>query len=307
MERAARRIGLGTVQFGLDYGITNRSGRPSQDQADAICGVAAAAGMDTLDTASLYGDSEAVIGRSAAAAALHVVTKTPKFADLADTGEAVARLRAGLVQSLAQLRRARVDALLFHDADDLLGRQGEALWAEMEAAKARGEAGKIGLSVYNGAQIDAALARFPIEIVQLPFNPLDRRLIGGGQLDRLAEAKVEVHARSLFLQGLLLQPADAIEPRFGALRDAIAELRDWAAQQDLAPLEAILALALSERRIDRFIVGVTTPSELRDIVSAAENGQRAQLKTDFSGSVALDSRHLDPSRWPELGGAPGGL
>ncbi len=307
MGNDAQRIGLGTVQFGLDYGITNRHGRPSQEQADAICAVAAEAGMDTLDTASLYGDSEAVIGRSAPAAGLRVVTKTPKFADLADTDAAVARYRDGLARSLAQLRRSHVDALLFHDAGDLLGRHGDALWGEMEAAKARGEVGRIGLSVYNGAQIDAALARFPVEIVQLPFNPLDRRLIEGGQLERLAAAKVEVHARSLFLQGLLLQRPDAIESRFGALRDAIAELHDWARARNLAPLEAVLALALSESRIDRLIVGVTAASELHDIVSAVENGQRAQLKTDFSGSVALDSRHLDPSRWPELGGTPGGL
>lgn len=300
-ESALSRIGLGTVQFGLDYGITNKAGRPAQDEVEAICGLAARAGIDTLDTAFLYGDSEAVIGRTTAAAPFRIVTKTPKFADAVSGDAAAEALLAALRTSLDRLGRQSVDALLFHDADDLLGPHGAALWAAMERAKADGMAARIGASVYQGRQIDTALDRYPVEIVQLPFNPLDRRLIEGGQIARLSAAGVEIHARSLFLQGLLLQPPGAIEPRFGVLRDAVAEIHEWAAARGLTPLQGVLALALAETRIDRFILGVTSARELEDIVSAAEIGQGVQPQTDFASSVALDPRHLDPSRWAELG------
>ncbi|MEP9357626.1 aldo/keto reductase [Sphingomonas sp. KR3-1] len=297
---SASRIGLGTVQFGLDYGITNRAGRPAQDKVEQICLTAAEAGIDTLDTAHLYGDSEAVIGSTRVADAFRVVTKTPKFSAAASSGEAVDVLDATLTMSLDRLRRPSVDALLFHEVEDLLGPHGDALWRAMERVRSSGLASKIGVSVYHGRQIDAALDRYPIEIVQVPFNPLDRRLIDGGQLDRLAAVGVEVHARSLFLQGLLLQSPDLIEPRFGVLRDAVAEMRSWASGQGLTPIQGVLRLALAETRIDRFIVGVTSAPELEDIVSATQSGQGAYQPADFVSSVALDPRHLDPSRWAEL-------
>lgn len=300
------RIGLGTVQFGLDYGVTNRTGRPSSAEVAVIGATARAAGMDTLDTAHLYGDSEAVIGRTATLAGFRVVTKTPKFADAASAGSAADILRAGLATSLERLGRSSVDVLLLHDATDLLGPHGATLWDAMEQAKAAGMIGKIGVSVYNGGQIDAVLAAYPVELVQLPINPLDRRLDRGGQLDRLAAAGVEIHARSLFLQGLLLQHPDRIAPRFGVLRDAVAELRDWGIMRGLSQLEAVLAISLADPRIDRFILGVTSVDELRDIVSALESGQGTKLKIDFAGCTVLDPVHLDPSRWSELGPASSG-
>jgi aryl-alcohol dehydrogenase-like predicted oxidoreductase len=162
-------------------------------------------------------------------------------------------------------------------------------------------AAKIGISVYYGRQIDTALDRYPIEIVQLPFNPLDRRLIDGGQIGRLASAGVEIHARSLFLQGLLLQDADALEPRFGPLRAAIGELHEWSAAAGLTWLEGVVALALRISEIDRFIVGVTSERELQEIVNAAKVAEGMQELPSFASSRPLDQRHLDPSRWGELG------
>lgn len=298
---AVSRIGLGTVQFGLNYGITNRAGRPAQEEIERICQTAADAGIDTLDTACLYGDAEAIIGHTRAADMFRIVTKTPKFAAAASAEAAADELSAALATSLDRLGRRSVDALLFHDAEDLLGPYGNALWDAMACARDSEQAGKIGVSVYHGRQIDAVLDRYPIDVIQVPFNPLDRRLIDGGQFDRLSAAHVEIYARSLFLQGLLLQSPDLIEPRFGVLRDAIAELQDWAAAQGFTPIQGVLGLAIAETRIDRFIIGVTTAGELEDIVSAAQSGQGGCQPTNFVSSVALDPRHLDPSRWAELG------
>lgn len=298
---APSRLALGTAQFGLDYGITNRAGQVGANEIATILRSASDDRIDTLDTASLYGESEAAIGRCEASASFRVVTKTPKFGDAASAEEAVARLHHSLDSSLERLQRRTVDALLLHDANDLLGPHGAELWAALEQAKTAGLTRKIGISVYHGAQIDRALDRYPIEILQLPFNPLDRRLIEGGQIARLASAGVEIHARSLFLQGLLLQAPDAIEPRFGPLREAVADLHAWAAAAGLSTLEGILALALQIPEIARFVVGVTSQSELQEIVIAGKVAERVQQLPSFASSAPLDQRHLDPSRWGELG------
>lgn len=299
---AAARLGLGTVQFGLDYGVTNKGGKIGDAEAAAILERCAQAGVETLDTAHLYGESETTIGRAApAGAAFRIVTKTPKFARASSPDQAPAELRAAFAESLTKLRRPRVDALLLHDPADLLGPLGPAVWAAMEELKAQGLVRVIGVSVYEGAEIDAALDAYPLEIVQIPWNPLDPRLAEGGQLDRLRRAGVEVHVRSLFLQGLLLRDAPAIPSRFGPLRDAIAALHAEYAAAGLSPLEGILASAFGRPEIARFLVGVTSIAEFDAILLAGEKAAGVEAPPIPTTSSGLDARYLNPARWSELG------
>lgn len=294
------RLGLGTVQFGMDYGITNERGRVPEADVTAILEEAAAAGVDLLDTSPLYADSEAVLGRSMPqGAGFRVVTKTPKLGPGAGAG-AADELRRSLDQSLLRLKLPRIYGLIFHDPADLLGPAGDRLWGEMEALRREGLVERIGLSAYFGAELDAALARYPITLAQLPFNPLDHRLVAGGQLVRLSVAGVEVHARSLFLQGLLLRPLPEIEDRFVGLKPALAELDGACALYGLDRLEGILAAAFSHREIDQFLFGVTSLNELRQITAAAARVSRGRATLEFIPRVPLDERVLNPARWTEL-------
>jgi aryl-alcohol dehydrogenase-like predicted oxidoreductase len=303
MSGAAARLGLGTVQFGLAYGITNSDGRIGDKEAAAILARCAEAGVDLLDTAHLYGESEAAIGHAAPSdASFRIVTKTPKASAAQSAAEAVEALQTAFSGSLEKLRQQSVHALLLHDPADLLGPFGPALWSAMTDLKRQGFVRAIGVSVYEGSEIDAALAGFPLDIVQLPWNPLDRRLEQGGQLAALAGAGVEVHVRSLFLQGLLLQDAQAIPARFGPLREAIAALHASFREAGLSPLEGILAQAFARPEIARFVVGVTSVAELDAILLAGEKaaGVKAPLNPSTS-SGDLDALYLNPARWTELG------
>lgn len=297
--RGVSRLGLGTAQFGLAYGITNPAGQLDQAEAAAILTCCADAGISTLDTAHLYGDSEAVIGRCSQDPAFQIVTKTPKFGDIESEKGAAELLRTAFNESLARLRRRSIHALLIHDAGDLSGPWGRTIWKEMEALKAAGLAGKIGVSVYEGSAIDEAIKAYQIDIVQLPWNPLDSRLKEGGQLERLADQGIEVHARSLFLQGLLLQDVEQIDDRFAPVKEAVRELDRCSANAEIGRLEAILAIAFNRPEITRFIVGVTSAAQLAAIIEATKRAQ------DPSGlqlpEFDLDPIYLNPSRWDELG------
>jgi aryl-alcohol dehydrogenase-like predicted oxidoreductase len=296
-------IGLGTAQFGLDYGITNRSGRVSEDELQVILAHAAAAGIEVLDTAPAYGTSEELLGRHAPdGTSFRIVTKTPKFAAALSGEQAVDWLRNSFERSLEHLRRGTVHGLLFHDADDLLGPFGDRLWQAMEELAAVGQVTRIGVSVYDGAQIDSALDRYPIGIVQLPWNPVDHRLVSGGQLGRLAAQGVEVHARSLFLQGLLLEEPSCIPARFAQLGAAAARMRSAFDAAGLTLLEGIMTVALRRTEIHRLICGVTTVRELEDIVCAAKKAVTLETPLDFTPPQNLDLRLLNPARWNELEG-----
>jgi aryl-alcohol dehydrogenase-like predicted oxidoreductase len=298
---AAQRIGLGTAQFGLDYGITNPGGRVAEGDVRVILADCAAAGIDTLDTASLYGESEAAIGRTLEMGAdFRIVTKTPKFTNTRSPVDAICALNSAFEASLHKLQRVSVHALLLHDVSDLLGPFGGALWEAMEALKASGRVTKIGVSIYEGAEIENALLSYPIDIVQLPWNPIDSRLIASGTLANLAAKGLEIHARSLFLQGLLLQQPAAIPKRFGPVREAVEDLDVRFRKQGVSRLEGILAAAFARPEISRFICGVTNRVELDAIVVAAQTAHMIKGSNPIPTYRGFDPRYLDPRRWPDL-------
>lgn len=300
------RLALGTVQFGLAYGITNAAGQVPEPEVRRLLAVAQQSGITTLDTAALYGESEAVLGRTLPGfPPFRIVTKTSKAAGNADDAEAVARLEASFAASLSKLRIGAVYGLIAHEADDLLGPHGEALYAAMTCLKEAGKVTKIGASVYTGAQIDALMQRFALDLVQVPFNALDKRLSEGGQLARLAKAGVEVHCRSIFLQGLLLQAPDAIPAKFGPLSVAVRQLHETFAHYGLSPLEGLIACVLGTPQIGRLVAGVTAKRELEELV-AAEQRANAVLaaKPDFMAAIAEiridDPAILSPALWGQL-------
>jgi aryl-alcohol dehydrogenase-like predicted oxidoreductase len=304
-DPAIMRLGLGTVQFGQAYGITNTAGQVPRDEVGRILAEAAAAGVRVIDTAALYGSSELVLGETLPAdARWRIITKTPKFADVRHHEEARARLHKTFITSLRHVRRPAIAALLAHDADDLLSPLGRALWDAMGELKARGQVTKLGASVYSSAQIEQLLNCFPLDIVQVPFNALDRRLDRSGALARLAAAGVEVHARSAFLQGLLVARPERIDPRFGPLRESVAGLQKYFAGQGLTPLEGALATVLQKSEISCIVLGVTSIHEFRAILSAVKIASQIGACLDIERFEIGDERLLNPANWDRVRNCP---
>lgn len=283
------RLAIGTVQFGLAYGLAGQ--QVAETEVGRILRRAAEAGVGWVDSAALYGSSEEVVGRQwPRAASLKLVTKTLK-------GVVAPAMAEGVAASLGRLRRPAVDALLIHDPADLLGPEGDVLWRFLESEKAAGRAGRIGVSVYRGEEIDALLARFPLEIVQLPLNALDRRLIDGGQLARLKSAGVEIHARSIFLQGLLLAPEPEADRLFPGLGRHLGAFRRFLAEAGLSPLEGALYAALARPEISAVVLGFLTVGELDAALSAIERLARLEGDLAIEAFALSDETILNPSLW----------
>lgn len=289
------KLGLGTVQWGMSYGIANQDGRrPQASEIAQMLRRAQQAGVGLLDTAQAYGEAESIIGQHAEAArGWRVVTKTlPMPSD----GEAAKRAVAdAFVQSLARLKCTKVFALLVHHPDDLLASHGRRLWALLQDFKSRGLVTKIGVSVYDPQQLEHILDDYTVDIVQLPFNIYDQRFLRIGWLERLQRAGVEVHARSAFLQGLLLMPAEGMPAQFSAWCDHHQRLHRAFADIGATPLAGSLRFCLEQPQIDRVIVGCETAGQLDEILQAA-TGDSVPLP--HAESFAIDDGVvIDPRRW----------
>jgi aryl-alcohol dehydrogenase-like predicted oxidoreductase len=296
---ALARLGLGTVQFGLDYGVSNRGGRPPEREAGAILARAATAGVGFIDTASAYGEAEALIGRYLPPGhSLRITTKTPAL--VGDTIDARhgRQILDGLAASLDRLRVSAIHGFLVHQSDDLARPGWQYLVDAMYEARARGWANRIGASVYNSDQLELVESRFQPQLVQLPLNVLDRRPIASGTLARLKAAGVEIHARSVFLQGLLLMEPDELPEFFAPVRQVFVGLHEKWQQRGLSALGGCLAFALRQPEIDAVIVGVNRMVEFAQIEAAVTS--LANDDADLAVDRPIDTAFLDPSRWPDF-------
>ena len=286
----SERLVLGTAQFGLPYGISNTKGQVSPDEIARILAIAWENGVRTLDTAMAYGDSETRIG-SAGASGWRVVTKLPH---IDATGRALrAEIERQVRGSLQRLRADSVYGLLLHRSGDLIGADGAAWYDALVSLKQGGLVEKIGVSIYDPEELDALSGRYSLDLVQAPFNVFDRRLASSGWLDRLKRAGVEVHARSAFLQGLLLMSNDRRPAKFARWQSLWSAWDAWIANAGVTPLVACIQFVLSHPQVDGAVVGVESAGQLGEIL-------RAVAGTATVPPVALSTNDPDlinPSRW----------
>jgi aryl-alcohol dehydrogenase-like predicted oxidoreductase len=290
------KLGLGTAQFGLAYGVTNERGRVPESEVGPILADALAAGIDLVDTAAAYGDSEEVLGRALSPQSrVRIVSKLPPVPGDRIGDTEIEDCRAAVVRSLARLRRTSLDALLLHRPDDLRKAGGEKIVRLLSDLKETGTVAKIGISAYDRAQIDLSLERLPLDVVQVPVNLLDQRLLQDGTLDRLKRGNVEIHARSAFLQGVLLADPANLPAYFVPHLDRLRAVGTAAERAGLSRLALCLRFVLAQPAVDRVIVGVTSLAELRQIVDAATIAER--LPDGLRALAGNASDLINPSRW----------
>jgi len=287
------RLALGTVQFGFDYGVANRAGRISELEGRAIIAQAAQSGIDTLDTAIAYGESERVVG-GFGLAQWQVVTKLPSVPEQCDN--VVAWVEKQILGSIERLQVNQLHGVLLHRPSQLLGSMGLELYSGLENIKEQGLTRKIGVSVYEPAELDQLFDRFELDLVQAPLSILDQRLVDSGWAKQLKNAGVELHTRSAFLQGLLLMPASERPEKFNRWLDFWSIWDKWLNDHKLSPLQACLHYLNGVPEVDRVVVGVDSAAQLNQII-AASNGL---LKDLPKWNLSQDLRIMNPSSWADL-------
>ena len=287
------KLALGSVQFGLNYGVANTSGQVSSEVAEAILQHAQQTGIDTLDTAIAYGESESVLGHIGVQA-WKVVTKLPAVPDgCADVSQWV---KAQAQDSLNRLGLNSLHGLLLHRPSQLLEGIGVELYAALHSLKAHGLVANVGVSVYGPAELDALCGRYAFDLVQAPLNILDRSLVDSGWAQRLKDDGVEVHTRSAFLQGLLLIPKEKRHAKFERWKDIWSVWDQWLAETGLSPLQACLRFANALDCIDRVVVGVDNLAQLEEIIAAAAG----MLPSLPQFKILQDDRLVNPAAWNQL-------
>jgi len=298
-ERAQTQMTVGTAQFGMPYGINNSTGMPSPHEISRIVHRAIEHGVTSFDTARSYGESELRLGEALAGGWHHRATVITKLAPIEDgSGTAVrAAVETSVIESCRALRVDRLDVLLLHRAHNLRS-VGGAVWERLLQFKAAGMVGRLGVSVQNRDELALAEADPHVEVIQLPFNLLDRRWAGRST----TRGDLEVHVRSVFLQGLLIgAPADRwprmprLDPEamLSVLKDLVGDL-GRASLSDLA-----IAFVRAHGWVDSLVIGVETDAQLADNLRLFANRplDAAEVELVRQRVPAAPETLLDPAQW----------
>lgn len=287
------RLALGTAQFGLSYGIANQDGQVTRSNAKAMLQLAATNGIDTLDTAIAYGESETCLGE-VGAQGFKLVTKLPAVPD--GCADVSGWVEEQVTASMARLGVNAVYGLLLHRPQQLLESGGETLYHALQGLKEAGKVQKVGVSIYAPCELEALTQRYRFDLVQAPFNLVDRRLHASGWLQRLKNEGVEIHIRSAFLQGLLLMSKGTVPDKFSTWSDLWGKWHDWLSRNNVSAVQACLAFPLSFPEIDRVVVGADSVNQLQQIISAAAS----VAPDDFPDLQCEDENLINPARWSKL-------
>jgi aryl-alcohol dehydrogenase-like predicted oxidoreductase len=287
------KLALGTVQFGLPYGVANQQGQVTEDEATKILKYAKESNIDTLDTAIGYGDSEQCLG-DVGVENWEIITKLPVIPkDCEDVDEWI---KNEFSESLKRLKIKRIKGLMLHQPIQLLESIGDRIWSTLQTLKQSGLVEKVGFSIYEPQELKQLWTDFQPDIVQAPFNVLDQRLKISGWLEKLHNNNVEVHVRSIFLQGLLLMKKDSRPEKFIQWNTIWKVWDSWLEEVKMSPLEASLGFVNSESMIDRNVVGVDSLKQLKEIIACSD----LQIKDIPIEITTTDQNLINPSNWRKL-------
>jgi len=297
------RLCLGTAQFGLDYGVTNKIGKPKKNEIIQILHQAKQGGIEYIDTAQAYGNAEVLIGDA------NIIKSNFKLINkftLPSEGflekKVFHHLEENLKRSLENLRVTKFDSFLLHNHTDLFQKESYKLIDWMTSLKARSIIKRIGISIYDLEDLD----HIPIEnfdIFQVPLSLYDQRFKKSGVIHKLKKMGKSIHVRSIFLQGLILEKPYKWPDYFS---DVFRSHHDFIYQRllhnDINMLEAALCFLSNEDDIECILFGVTTVAELKQILNTWRSCKNIIKKMhDIKIDFAFDkTNETDPRIWENL-------
>jgi len=282
------RIVLGGAQLGLPYGILNGGETLSREEVARILDTAAGHGIDAIDTAIAYGQSESVIGETAQNR-FKIISKLPPIPlDVSNVSQWV---RTQADASLSRLKCTSLNALLLHRSQDLTDAHGAELYAAINSLKVEKIIQRFGVSIYTPDELNGIIGTFDIDVVQAPLNVFDRRILG--VIDQLTALNIEVHVRSVFLQGVLIAKPENRPQRFQPWSDHFARFDEWVLSSGVSAMACCLGFALQQSGVAKLVIGTTSPESLTEIMTSIPN-MKLEVPADLQSS---SEQLIDPRVW----------
>ncbi len=292
---------LGTAQLGLDYGIANKEGRPSEKEAFGIMKYAAENGINYFDTAYSYGNSETTIGKflntyEAYKNKINIITKMPSLKKEKSNEK---NINNRFFESLNRVGQKSIYCYMVHDFNDIRNNCDE-IGKVFLKLKENNYIKKIGVSIYDKSQIKFLLKNFDFDLIQIPINIFDQRLLMDDILVDLKKRDIEIYARSVFLQGLIFLDRNNLPSKFKSIKKQFEKLNEISLKYNLSKEEIALLFVNTINEIDKIVIGVEKISQLRrnvKILSKSESFNEKKTLINFEDFFIEDTNITEPRKW----------
>lgn len=292
------KLSIGTAQLGIEYGIASNNARVSNSEARKILSFASKNGIQNLDTAPTYGEVEKFIGRyDEFKNEFQISSKTINFSNLEIDKNDISRLEAVFFKSLENLKLPKINCLLVHHGKDLLKPGGEKIFHKLREFKNAGKVKKIGASVYSKLETVELLKRYELDVLQVPISIADQRLLKNNFLMSIQQSGIEIHARSIFLQGALLMPTDMLPPHLSVSSAMFKLLQADADKANISTLDACICFIKSLGFISHAVIGTHSVKQLAQIIHSSNQEHSLQ---NYSKYCINDENVVNPSLWPKI-------
>jgi len=288
------KLALGTVQFGLNYGIANKFGKIQIQQAKKIISAAEKNAFSLIDTASFYGKSEKILGQIGVSN-FKIVSKLPHLPS--NCLDVSLWVQEHVKRTLKNLGINSLYGILLHKPHNLSDALGIELSKALYEIKNKGLVKKIGVSIYEPSELDTVIRLLKIDIVQSPLNLIDRRLETSGWLTKLYDMNIEIHTRSTFLQGLLLMSRNKIPKKFEKWSHIWNTWHQKLREKNLSAIAVCLAYPLSLKEVRHVIVGVDNKEQINKIIHESKNKINKKI---WSFMNSDDQDLINPTKWVNL-------
>jgi aryl-alcohol dehydrogenase-like predicted oxidoreductase len=284
MKDKKSKIAIGTVQFGMDYGISNATGRTPKSEVSEILNLAHFNGIQTLDTAQGYGKSEVVMGE-VGVQDFQVISKLSPAELKKETAETLT------LRSLKATGLNKFYGMLFHNAESAM--QNPSTIHDLQVLKAKNVISKWGYSLYTPQELEELLDKYELpDLVQVPYNHLDNRF--EPILKELHQKGVEVHTRSTFLQGLFFMNPIGLSEFFNPVKGYLTALQENV-DTSLSIAPALLNWVIDKSFIDKVVIGVNTKAQLESNIKGLESSSIC----DLPEWISVPNEILMPNLWPK--------
>lgn len=283
----SNKLVLGTAAFGLDYGINNATGKISASEIYNILSYSNENGIDTLDTASVYGDSEINIGKNINDLHFNIISKLPDCKN--------SEVSKYFYKALENLKQERIYGYLIHSFDSY--KKDKNIWKELIKLKSEGKVEKIGFSLYYPEDIRMFFNDGNIpDLIQVPYNIFDRRF--ENYFNELKKLNIEIHTRSVFLQGLVFITLITLPEYFSKIKGKIILLNSISEKYEISISDLCLGFVLLNENIDKIVIGFDNIEQLKVLINSSSKIEK--VKSIYSELEVLkedDENILLPFKW----------
>ncbi len=289
-SKLINKLCFGTANLTNNYGILKKKNKFSSKKIKEIFYVLGKNKIANIDTAISYKNVEKKIGQLDLKK-FKIFTKLPKLPKkCTDINKWSLK---NINHSLNSLNTKSLSGVLIHHSEDLIGKNKKKLYQALLFLKKKKLVNKIGVSIYNFKILDKILNEFKVDIIQVPFNILDRRLVTKNYLNKIKRKKIQIHVRSIFLQGILLSNFKKIPKKFFRWKNLFKTWNFWLKKNKISKLQACLNFILSFKQIDVIIFGAYSKKQIKQIINAVNQSTKIYPKNIFSNNLQL----IDPRRW----------